>query len=212
MNTKFLLSSDNNNRNELLKKKIIHYYIANGDATIADLGREMDLSIPTVTKLVAELQDDGYILDFGKQETNGGRKPNIYGLNPASGYFVGVDMLKDKLNIAAIDFKGDKVQLEENIPYQLEGGLCFGIGFGIFDANNMPILCQFVSPRYRATAYGIMNMTGVFAGAIITKLLGESTDAGNLGHDFAMMASLVFVALVVEVIFLRPRTVNMTDK
>ena len=96
MNTKFLLSSDNNNRNELLKKKIIHYYIANGDATIADLGREMDLSIPTVTKLVAELQDDGYILDFGKQETNGGRKPNIYGLNPASGYFVGVDMLKDK--------------------------------------------------------------------------------------------------------------------
>ena len=114
MNTKFLLSSDNNNRNELLKKKIIHYYIANGDATIADLGREMDLSIPTVTKLVAELQDDGYILDFGKQETNGGRKPNIYGLNPASGYFVGVDMLKDKLNIAAIDFKGDKVQLEEN--------------------------------------------------------------------------------------------------
>ena len=101
MNTKFLLSSDNNNRNELLKKKIIHYYIANGDATIADLGREMDLSIPTVTKLVAELQDDGYILDFGKQETNGGRKPNIYGLNPASGYFVGVDMLKDKLNIAA---------------------------------------------------------------------------------------------------------------
>ena len=57
MNTNFLLSSDNNNRNELLKKKIIHYYIANGDATIADLGREMDLSIPTVTKLVAELQD-----------------------------------------------------------------------------------------------------------------------------------------------------------
>ena len=107
MNTNFLLSSDNNNRSELLKKKIIHYYIANGDATIADLGREMDLSIPTVTKLVTELQDDGYILDFGKQETNGGRKPNIYGLNPASGYFVGVDMLKDKLNIAAIDFKGD---------------------------------------------------------------------------------------------------------
>lgn len=56
MNTKFLLSSDNNNRNELLKKKIIHYYIANGDATIADLGREMDLSIPTVTKLVAEFR------------------------------------------------------------------------------------------------------------------------------------------------------------
>ena len=81
MNTKFLITADSN-RSALLKKKIIHYYIANGDATIAELCKEMDLSIPTVTKLVGELLDDGYILDFGKQETNGGRKPNIYGLNP----------------------------------------------------------------------------------------------------------------------------------
>lgn len=92
------------------------------------------------------------------------------------------------------------------------GGICFGIGFGIFDANNMPILCQFVSPSYRATAYGIMNMTGVFAGAFVTKLLGESVDAGNLGHDFAMMAALVTVALLVQVFCLRPKVNNMTDK
>ena len=49
-------------------------------------------------------------------------------------------------------------------------GLLFGIGFGIFDANNMPILCQFVSAKHRATAYGIMNMTGVFAGAAVTEV------------------------------------------
>src|SRR5690606_39691248 len=55
---------------------------------------------------------------------------------------------------------------------------CFGIGFGMFDANNMPILCQFVSSKYRATAYGLMNMTGVFFGAFITDYLGKSTDAG----------------------------------
>lgn len=120
MNTKFLISSDTKNKSELLKKKIIHYYIANGDATLADLGREMDLSIPTVTKLVSELQEDGYILDFGKQDTNGGRKPNIYGLNPASGYFVGVDVLRYRVHIAAVDFKGEKVQIEEDIPYTLE--------------------------------------------------------------------------------------------
>lgn len=91
------------------------------------------------------------------------------------------------------------------------GGVCFGVGFGIFDANNMPVLCQFVSPRYRATAYGIMNMTGVFAGAFITKLLGESMDAGHLGRDFAMMAGLVVIALVIQVVFLRPQVANKTD-
>ena len=63
MNTKFLITADSN-RSALLKKKIIHYYIANGDATIAELCKEMDLSIPTVTKLVGELLDDGYILDL----------------------------------------------------------------------------------------------------------------------------------------------------
>ena len=59
-------------------------------------------------------------------------------------------------------------------------GLLFGIGYGIFDANNMPILCQFVSAKQRATAYGVMNMTGVFAGAAITDLLGQWGDGGNL--------------------------------
>ena len=49
MTTKFLLSSDDNTRSGLLKKKIIHYYMANGDATIAEVCKEMNLSIPTVT-------------------------------------------------------------------------------------------------------------------------------------------------------------------
>lgn len=82
---------------------------------------------------------------------------------------------------------------------------CFGFGFGMFDANNMPILCQFVSSKYRATAYGIMNMTGVFAGAFITDLLGKSSDAGSLGKDFAMLAGIVAVALAVQLYFLRPK-------
>lgn len=88
-------------------------------------------------------------------------------------------------------------------------GMLFGIGFGIFDANNMPILCQFVSSKYRATAYGIMNMTGVFAGAFVTDLLGRWTDGGKLGTGIAMLAVIVFVALAVQLYFLRPKTDNM---
>lgn len=88
-------------------------------------------------------------------------------------------------------------------------GMLFGIGFGIFDANNMPILCQFVSSKYRATAYGIMNMTGVFAGAFVTDLLGQWTDGGKLGTGIAMLAVIVFIALAVQLYFLRPKTDNM---
>lgn len=88
---------------------------------------------------------------------------------------------------------------------------CFGFGYGMFDANNMPILCQFVSRKYRATAYGLMNMVGVFAGAFITDLLGKSTDAGNLGKDFAMLAGIIGVALIIQLLFLRPKNKEFTE-
>ena len=89
-------------------------------------------------------------------------------------------------------------------------GLLFGIGYGMFDANNMPILCQFISSRYRATAYGIMNMTGVAMGAIVTTLLGRWKDGGvSLGVSFATLGLIVIVALILQLVFLRPKTDNM---
>lgn len=88
----------------------------------------------------------------------------------------------------------------------VSAGVLFGIGFGMFDANNMPILCQFVSVRQRATAYGVMNMVGVFAGAMITSALGSWSDDGNLGMGFALLAAVVAVAVVIQLYSLRPQT------
>ena len=88
-------------------------------------------------------------------------------------------------------------------------GLLFGVGYGIFDANNMPILCQFISAKYRATAYGVMNMVGVFAGAAVTQVLGAWTDGGNLGMGFAMLSIVVAVALALQLFCLKPKTDNM---
>ncbi|MFD2895784.1 MFS transporter [Sphingobacterium arenae] len=88
----------------------------------------------------------------------------------------------------------------------------FGLGFGIFDANNMPILCQFVPPRLRATAYGFMNMMGVFAGAAITQVLGKFKDEGHFGGGFAMLAAIVAAALLLQVLTLRPKTVDYIEE
>jgi len=81
----------------------------------------------------------------------------------------------------------------------------FGFGFGMFDTNNMPILCQFVPSNSRATAYGLLNTAGIFAGAIITDYLGKSTDAGNLNRDFAALAGIVVVVIVLQLLFLKPK-------
>lgn len=91
------------------------------------------------------------------------------------------------------------------------GGFLFGFGLGFFDTNNMPILCQFFSSRYRSTAYGVMNMSGVIAGGYITKMLGKSTDAGNLGRDFGVMAVVILVVVFIQILILKPKTDNMVE-
>ena len=75
----------------------------------------------------------------------------------------------------------------------------------MFDANNMPILCQFVGAKQRATAYGVMNMTGVFAGAMVTNLLGKMGDNGDLGFGFAPLGVVVAVAIALQLVFLKPK-------
>ena len=95
------------------------------------------------------------------------------------------------------------------LPTIVGAGLCFGIGYGMFDANNMPILCQIIPAKFRATAYGVMNMTGVFAGAAVTQLLGKWSDGGSLGLGFAMLAIVVAAALALQIVTLRPKTDNL---
>ena len=90
-------------------------------------------------------------------------------------------------------------------------GLCFGLGYGLFDANNMPILCQFVPSRRRGTAYGMMNMAGLFIGALATNYLGELAAEGQMGLGFALMAAALLIAVAAQLIVLRPRTLNMED-
>lgn len=120
MTNKFLSIFDASTKADSIKRDILRFYALNGDSCISDIGKEMNLSIPTVTKFIAELIDEGYVLDFGKQDTNGGRKPNIYGLNPNAGYFIGVDIKRHSLAMGALDFKGDLLLSESNIDFRLE--------------------------------------------------------------------------------------------
>ena len=91
------------------------------------------------------------------------------------------------------------------------GAVCFGLGFGIFDVNSMPILCQFVSSRYRATGYGLMNLAGISAGAVITNELGKALDAGYMNTVFAAMIAAVVLAIVLQLTVLKPKTIDMKE-
>jgi predicted NBD/HSP70 family sugar kinase len=106
-------------KNFILKKKILGICITEGSRSLADISRELNSSIPTITKLVGELIMDGYLEDMGKIDTSGGRRPSIYGLNPSAGFFAGIDINMDEVKIAVTDFKGDLVDFTTHYGFTL---------------------------------------------------------------------------------------------
>lgn len=111
---------DGENKSQLVKSQILRYYINNGSTTITDLSKELNLSIPTTTKLVNEMCKAGFVKEYGKLDTNEGRRPNLYGVNPESGYFVGVDIKHNSLDLGLMNFQGKMVSLSANEPYCFE--------------------------------------------------------------------------------------------
>ena len=154
MNRSFL--SNIAGKNSFLKKRIIARCINEDGYSIADLSKELNTSIPTITKLVGELMDEGFLVDMGKLGTNGGRRPSIYGLTPSAGNFVGTDVRKECISIAVTNFKGQIVDYFEDLPFTVENSessfraLCTTIRKHISDSG---------IEISKVLAYGV-NLTG----------------------------------------------------
>ena len=100
-----------------MKKRIISYIMSNDNVTNTELAKVLNLSVPTVSKFIEELSAAGIVRERGKLATNGGRHPLLYGLNPESCYFAGVDMKNGAVSVGLIDFCGDMVGKQTDIPY-----------------------------------------------------------------------------------------------
>ena len=97
------------------------------------------------------------------------------------------------------------IGLAPGFALTISGSLLYGFGFGMFDANNMPILCQIAPPRFRATGYGLLNFFGIASGACLTPLLGHLKDSGiPLAVSFAYCALPALLAAVL-MFLLRPK-------
>ena len=81
----------------------------------------------------------------------------------------------------------------------------FGIGWGFFDSNNMPILCQVARPELRATGYGIMNLVSISCGGFADWGFGMLRDRHvPLFGIFSVFASAAVISIVL-VLLIRPK-------
>lgn len=115
-----IFNIDGESKSNILKKEILNYFVNNGNATIQELAKIAGLSVPTVTKAVGELLAMGFVNEYGKQETGEGRRPVLYGLNPDSGYFVGVEIKEGVVNIGLANFRGDLIDFDEEHPCRID--------------------------------------------------------------------------------------------
>lgn len=116
MKPSFITQLEKGDKNSSIMKNIISYYVNNSTSTIPDLAKDLGLSVPTVTKVVNEMCEGGLLTDHGKIERHGGRRPVLYGFNPESGYFLGVDVKRTYINLGIINFMGEFVALDMNHP------------------------------------------------------------------------------------------------
>jgi MFS family permease len=86
--------------------------------------------------------------------------------------------------------------------------ILFGLGWGFFDCNNMPILCQIARPEHRATGYGFMNLVSISVGGGATVALGWMRDHG-IKFSVAFVVSAAVALLSAGLILLvKPRVAN----
>ncbi|MGN0091829.1 MAG: ROK family protein [Alistipes sp.] len=97
-------------KNNLIKRSIIAYMAINGESTLAELTKELRISVPTITKLVQELVEEGIVNDLGKVETPGGRRPNVYGLTNSTIYFAGINVGRDRMTYVITDLQNNIIQ------------------------------------------------------------------------------------------------------
>ncbi len=88
----------------------------------------------------------------------------------------------------------------------MAGLVLFGLGWGFFDCNNMPILCQIARPELRATGYGIMNLVSISCGGFgdwgFGWLRDRNVPVNLIFGAFALVAALS----IVIVLLIRPQT------
>ena len=81
----------------------------------------------------------------------------------------------------------------------------FGLGWGFFDSNNMPILCQIVRPQLRATGYGVMNLVSISCGGFADWGFGALRDRHvPLNVIFGVFAAIALLSVGI-VLLIRPQ-------
>ena len=86
--------------------------------TAGELAEQAHLSVPTITKILAELQARRLVKSMGKGNSTeeGGKKPELFALNGAHRYVISITAGSERIKCALLDLTC-KVLDKRSLPY-----------------------------------------------------------------------------------------------
>ena len=90
------------------KRKVLHYIKDNNGHSRTDIAKALTISKPTISKLVDELLDEGWVREkeSDRSSSSGGRKPFQIFFNNNAKYIIGIDIGGTSVEIAIVNLTG----------------------------------------------------------------------------------------------------------
>ncbi|OFX88041.1 MAG: hypothetical protein A2W99_11190 [Bacteroidetes bacterium GWF2_33_16] len=103
----------------LLKLHLARIFYKEGQKAISELCDETNNSIPSLTAVLNELTEAGWVQNFGSGESKGGRKPALFGLNPDAGYIMAIEISRDYCRLSIFNMLnqslGELVEIDKGL-------------------------------------------------------------------------------------------------
>lgn len=169
-------------KSHILKKRIISSLATEPLSTVAELSAELNVSAPTIAKLICELIAEGYVKDMGKIETQGGRRPTSFALSDNAGYFLGIEVGSNYLRFALCD---------------MNGNIIGNSTIDDFDHSSSPDVLSLILNKTDETinSFGI-DRTRILGQGITVR--GRVDSVGGYSYNFLNMGSTPLASIMTE--------------
>lgn len=97
----------NYTKKNTLKLLILEELYRHGCKSIPELSKIIRMSTPTITRAIDELIADTLLIEEGIGSSSGGRRPNLYGINPSSRYVLGIDICRYSVRYGLFNFHNE---------------------------------------------------------------------------------------------------------
>jgi Transcriptional regulator/sugar kinase len=96
------------------KNQIMDFFYKNGvPISKKDLADRLGLSTTSVTTFINELLAEDKVISCGTAKSTGGRKSNLYKLNPEAFYSLGIELQVDRMIGILLNFYGEVIEARE---------------------------------------------------------------------------------------------------